>query len=90
MVGHKHALERAQKRDEKTKGVGLLNPEKLSPSLVISTFRRFARTPPVAEKTGQQLTDYRVIEKKKGVETEELIPQSSIDNPINTEGGSIF
>ena len=46
----------------KTRGRAL-NPEKLSPSLVISTFRRFARTPPVAEKTGQQLTDYRVIEK---------------------------
>jgi len=49
----------------KTRGRAL-NPEKLSPSLVISTFRRFARTPPVAEKTGQQLTDYRVIEKKGG------------------------
>ena len=59
-----------------------MNPEKLSPSLVISTFRRFARTPPVAEKTGQQLTDYRVIEKKRGLRQKSSFHKAQLIAPL--------
>ena len=55
------------------KGAGFLNPEKLSPPLVILTFRCFARTTPIGRTKRSQLTDHRAIE--KGVETKELIKQ---------------
>ena len=67
----KKKLSVTTKFKEIQKGAGFLNPEKLSPPLVILTFRCFARTPPIGRIKRSQLTDHRAIE--KGVETKELI-----------------
>ena len=69
----KKKLSVTTKFKEIRKGAGFLNPEKLSPPLVILTFRGLARTPPIGRTKRSQLTDPRAIE--KGVEIKELIKQ---------------
>ena len=67
MVGHKHALERAQKRDEKgskkKKGGWTFEPRKTITFFGDLNVPLLRADTSIGGEKGQQLTDYRAIEK---------------------------